>query len=52
MSDDYFCPICFNKLKEISGCGAVNYFCDNCKSLISKSKMLKEEELQTNDSQS
>ncbi len=51
MSNIYFCPRCFSVLKEVTGCGAVSYFCDTCKTLVSKSAMLTEEELKSNDSQ-
>jgi|GEM_PF-738729 len=42
----YYCPECKNELEELSGCGVVGYFCNSCKKLISRKKMLTEEELQ------
>ena len=44
--EDYYCPICFNKLVRYSGCGAVGYMCDTCKHLISRSKMLTFEQME------
>lgn len=32
------------KLEKLGSCGTVGYFCDHCKTLVSKSKMLTEEE--------
>lgn len=37
---DYNCPDCTTELNEISGCGSVNYFCNECKKLISKSRVV------------
>ncbi|MDF3002768.1 MAG: hypothetical protein K0Q48_2887 [Bacillota bacterium] len=45
--EDYYCPDCGNKLERISGCGTVGYMCDTCKHLVSKSKILTEQELVT-----
>lgn len=42
--EDFYCPKCFSKLKRFEGCGAVGYFCDSCKTLISKKKILSHEE--------
>jgi uncharacterized protein YlaI len=46
MSNIYYCPECKSKLEEISGCGAISYFCNTCKKLISRKKILPEEEMQ------
>ncbi len=47
-SEKYYCPNCFEKLQEVSGCGSVSYFCNKCKKLISRTSMLKENELEKN----
>lgn len=38
----YYCPTCYSELEEQSSCGSVSYFCDTCKMLVSRSKMLNE----------
>ncbi|NLT48825.1 MAG: hypothetical protein GXX92_10500 [Clostridiales bacterium] len=43
--EDYYCPKCFSKLKRLEGCGAVGYFCDSCKTLISRKKILSHEQV-------
>lgn len=43
--DDFYCPECFDKLERLSGCGAVGYMCNTCKHLISRQKMLSEQEM-------
>lgn len=35
-----FCDICSQKLEKLKACGAVNYFCEQCNELKSKSKIL------------
>lgn len=40
-----YCPECKSELEIIKGCGAVNYFCDKCKKLISSKAVIKEEEV-------
>lgn len=40
----YYCPKCLNPLEEERGCGSVSYFCKTCKSVISRQKMLNEEQ--------
>lgn len=30
------CPTCQQELERLKACGAVDYFCNNCNSLISK----------------
>jgi hypothetical protein len=42
--EDYYCPECFSKLERLSGCGAVGYMCNTCKHLISRQKMLTEQQ--------
>lgn len=42
--EDYYCPECFDKLERLSGCGAVGYICNTCKHLISRQKMLTEQQ--------
>lgn len=42
--EDYYCPACFDKLERLSGCGAVGYMCNTCKHLISRQKMLTEQQ--------
>lgn len=42
----YYCPTCENELEEQNACGSVSYFCDTCKVLVSRSKMLSEEALE------
>jgi nicotinamidase-related amidase len=36
----YYCPACNGELEMLSGCGAVGYFCNHCRKLVSRSKML------------
>ncbi len=45
MGEKYFCPECLSKLDKKEGCGSISYFCYNCKKLISRSKMLTEEQM-------
>ncbi len=40
MEKQYYCPTCHGELEMLSGCGAVGYFCNHCKLLISRKKML------------
>ncbi|NLZ34524.1 MAG: hypothetical protein GX889_06370 [Clostridiales bacterium] len=40
----YYCPECKKEVEVIKGCGAVNYFCNNCKKLISSKTVIIEEE--------
>ena len=44
MEPKKFCPTCLGKLEKLGSCGTVGYFCDHCKTLVSKSKMLTKEE--------
>lgn len=46
MEKQYYCPHCQSELEEISGCGAISYFCNTCKKLISKKLILSKEELE------
>ncbi len=43
-NEKYYCPDCLNELEEESGCGSVSYFCNTCKKLVSRSKMLSKNE--------
>lgn len=43
--EQYYCNVCYSKLSEESGCGSVSYFCPKCKRLVSRSKMLTEDQL-------
>lgn len=38
----YYCPTCNGELEMLSGCGAVGYFCNHCRKLVSRQKMLSE----------
>jgi hypothetical protein len=42
MEKKYYCPTCNGELEMLSGCGAVGYFCNHCKKLVSRKKMLAE----------
>ncbi len=44
--EKFYCPECFSKLEKKEGCGSISYFCYTCKKLISRSKMLTEEQLE------
>lgn len=46
MEQQYYCPTCLGKLERLAGCGAVGYFCDHCKNLVSRSKMMNFEEME------
>lgn len=41
----YYCPDCKKELEEMSGCGSVSYFCNHCKALISRQRILTEEQV-------
>ena len=45
MGNVYYCPDCSSKLEEISGCGSVSYFCNKCNLLISRKRILTEEQI-------
>ncbi len=45
MTKLYYCPECKSKLEELSGCGAMGYFCNSCNKLISRKRILSEEDL-------
>lgn len=34
------CPICRQELERLKACGAVDYFCNHCNSLVSKRAVL------------
>lgn len=40
----YYCPKCYEELEEESACGSVSYFCPECKGLVSRSKILSEDQ--------
>lgn len=42
---NYYCPECHSQLERESGCGSVSYFCNTCRTIISRSKILTGEEL-------
>ena len=44
--EDYYCPECFNKLEILAGCGTVGYMCNTCKHLVSRQKMLSQQEIE------
>lgn len=44
MKEKFYCPDCKEELEEVSGCGSVSYFCIKCNCLISRHKILNEEE--------
>lgn len=44
MEPEKYCPDCLGELEKLGSCGTVGYFCDHCKTLVSKSKILTEEE--------
>lgn len=41
--EKYYCPVCFDQLEKLSGCGTVGYMCNTCKHLVSRQKMLTEQ---------
>ncbi len=41
----FYCPKCQSVLEEHNSCGSVSFFCDTCKELVSRSKMLSEEDI-------
>lgn len=45
MEQKYYCPKCSGELEKIASCGTVGYFCNNCRNLVSKSKILTHEEI-------
>lgn len=41
----YDCPECGEKeVEQVNACGASTYFCNHCKKLISKTRIVKPEE--------
>ncbi len=46
MEKSYYCPKCSGELEKIASCGTVGYFCNSCKNLVSKSKILTYEEIE------
>lgn len=47
MSEKHYCPDCKSELETISACGSVSYFCNKCNLLISKKRILSEEEVRS-----
>lgn len=45
MEEGYYCPDCSHKLEVLSGCGSVSYFCNTCKLIISRKRIMTEEQL-------
>lgn len=45
MGEQYYCPDCGHKLEVLSGCGSVSYFCNTCKLLISRKRIMDEAQL-------
>lgn len=43
MHKQYICPDCKQRtVEEINTCGSSSYFCNSCKKLIAKSRVLEE----------
>jgi Zn-finger nucleic acid-binding protein len=40
MKKIYNCPVCNEKLNEVTACGAESYFCPKCNCMISRSKIV------------
>lgn len=45
MEESYYCPDCSHKLEVMKGCGSVSYFCNKCKTIISRKRILSEEQI-------
>ena len=45
MGEEYYCPDCGHKLEVLAGCGSVSYFCNTCKLVISRKRIMTEEQL-------
>lgn len=45
MEAENYCPECKSKLEKISGCGSIGYFCNKCNKLISRKRILTEEQV-------
>ena len=39
---EYLCDKCGSKVEKLQACGALNFFCNSCNELKSKSKIIKE----------
>jgi DNA-directed RNA polymerase subunit RPC12/RpoP len=48
MVQDYYCPKCSSKLEVMDSWGSVSYFCTECKTLISRKKILNKEQIKEN----
>jgi len=46
MEQIYYCPKCSGELERIASCGTVGYFCNSCRNLVSKSKILTHDEME------
>ena len=46
MKEKYYCPTCIREAEVIEACGASNYFCNQCKKLISSQSILREVDLE------
>jgi hypothetical protein len=45
MEKSYYCPDCSHKLERMSGCGSVSYFCHYCKAVVSRKRIISEENM-------
>ena len=45
MAETYYCPTCKQEIERVQACGAVQYFCNHCKGLVSSKKVLTKEQL-------
>lgn len=45
MTNKYYCPYCKNQLDVLDSWGTISYYCMECNMLISRKKILTEEEL-------
>ena len=46
MKEVRYCPNCKKEVEEIAACGAVNYFCNHCKKLVSSRTAWTKEQLE------
>ena len=45
MIKEYYCPKCISQLEVFDSWGAVSFFCKDCKTLVSRKKILTKEEV-------
>lgn len=45
MNERYYCPDCKNELEVTNACGSESYFCNHCKKLISRTKIVSQTEM-------